>query len=343
MAARIDTVAGAAGFGDIARRHRDALGLSSVAAVGAAAYYLFPFDLALLTRIVGAGLFVLSLDLVTGFCGVATLGHAVLYGVAAYAAGNAAVHGLTTEPLGLVLIGAAAGALAGLASGAVILRATALPQLVLSIAAVQLVSALANKMHSVTGGSDGLSGISPAPVLGLFSFDLYGRTAYVFSLALLLVTLAVLQRLARSPFGLLCRGIRQDPIRIRAMGAPIVPNLLKMYAVSGAVAGIAGALAAVTTGVVGLDSVGFEWSATALVMLVLGGTGTLYGGLLGTAVFMAFQHVVSAENPFHWLTMLGALLIAVVLFVPRGLQDLPARLLGGARLSRLRHRPGRMS
>ena len=145
----------------------------------------------------------------------------------------------------------------------------------------------------------------------------------------------MLQRVVRSPFGLLCRGIRQDPIRIRAMGAPIVPNLLKMYAVSGAVAGVAGALAAITTGVVGLDSLSFEWSATALVMLVLGGTGTLYGGLLGTVVFMVFQHVVSAENPFHWLIMLGALLIAVVLFVPRGLQDLPERL------RRLRVRPRR--
>ena len=326
MAERIETRAGI-GLGDGARRHADALGLLAVAALGAAAFFLFPSDLALLTRIISAGLFVLSLDLVVGYCGVATLGHAVPFGVAAYAVGNAAVHGLT-EPLSLTLVGAAAGAAAGLASGAVILRATALPQLVLSIAAVQLVSALANKMHSVTGGSDGLSGISPAPVLGVFGFDLYGRTAYVFSLLLLLLTLAVLQRVVRSPFGLLCRGIRQDPVRIRAMGAPITPNLLKMYAISGAVAGIGGALAAITTGVVGLDSVSFEWSATALVMLVLGGTGTLYGGLLGTVVFMAFQHVVSAENPFHWLIMLGALLIAVVLFVPKGLQAVPERLRG---------------
>ena len=315
-----------AGF---ATRYADPLGAAAVALLGLAAYFVFPDDLALLTRILGAALFVLALDLVVGYCGVATLGHAAVYGVGAYAAGYACTQGLT-DPILLILIGAAAGAVAGLASGAVILRATGLPQLVLSIAVVQLVHEAANKAYPVTGGSDGLTGIAPGPVLGLFAFDLWGRTAYLFALALLLIVLVVLQRIVRSPFGLLCRGLKEDPVRVRAMGAPVYPNLLTMYGISGAVAGIGGALTGITTGVVGLDSVSFEWSATALVMLVLGGAGTLYGALLGTVVFMGFQHVVSAANPFHWLTLVGALLIVVVLFLPRGLQALvalPRRLL----------------
>lgn len=297
------------------------IGPLTVAVAGLLGYVLFPDDLGLLTRIIAIALFVLSLDLVVGYCGVATLGHAALFGVGAYAAGIACVHWIA-EPVLLILIGAIAGAMAGFLSGAVILRTSGLPQLVLSIAIVQLVHELANKASSLTGGSDGLSGISPDAVFGLFAFDLYGRTGYLMGLALLILVLLVLDRVVRSPFGLLCRGIREDPLRVRTMGAPVYPALLTMYVISGAVAGIGGALAAVTTGVVGLDSVSFERSAQALVMLVLGGTGTLYGGLVGTVVFMTFEHIVSASSPFHWLILVGALLIAVVLFLPRGLQDL---------------------
>ena len=298
-------------------------GVGAILVLGAIGYFAFADDLAFLTRVLAAILLVLSLDLVVGICGVATLGHAVPFGVGAYAAGIACVHGLT-EPVSLVLVGATAGAFAGLVSGALIARFNGLPQLVLSIALVQLVYALANKASSLTGGSDGLSGIAPAPVLGLFAFDLYGRTAYLFGLAVLVLVFVLLTRLVRSPFGLLCRGIREDPLRIHAMGARVYPALVKMYAISGAVAGVGGALAAITTGVVGLDSVSFERSAEALVMLVVGGTGTLTGALIGTLVFQAFEHVVSAANPFHWMTLVGLLLIGVVLFLPSGLQGIGA-------------------
>ena len=264
-------------------------------------------------------LLVLSLDLVTGYCGIATLGHAALFGAGAYAAGIAAVHFGITEPVSMIVVGAVGGAVAGLVSGAVILRGTGLSQLVLSIAIVHLLHEAANKASAWTGGSDGLAGISPDPLLGLYPFDLWGRTAYVFGVVLLVLVLLLLRPLVRSPFGMLCRGIKEDPIRIRAIGAPVYATLVRMYAISGAVAGIGGALNAVSTQVVGLDSVSFTLSAEALVMLALGGIGSLYGAMLGTIVFMGFQHVVSAANPFHWLTMVGALLVAVVLFAPRGL------------------------
>lgn len=304
----------------------DLIGLLVIAAVGGAAYFAFPNDLALLTRITGTALFVLSLGLVTGICGVATLGHAVLFGAGAYVAGYLCVQGLK-EPFALILVGAMAGAVAGVMSGAVILRATGLAQLVLSIALVQLMHEVANKASIITGGSDGLIGISPDPLFGFFKFDLYGRAAYLFGLALLLIIVALAQRIVRSPFGMLCRGIMQDPVRVSAMGGAIYPALLKMYAISGAIAGAGGALTAIATGVVGLDSVSFEWSAAALVMLVFGGASNLYGALIGTGVFMLFEHHVSAASPFHWLIMVGMLLIIVVIFFPDGLQSIPARIL----------------
>ncbi len=313
-------------------------GLAAIAAAGAIGLVLFPNDLGFLTRVLATALLVLSLDLVTGYCGVATLGHAALFGGGAYASGMLAAHGGIQDPLVLLAAGLAGGLVTGLVSGLVILRATGLPQLVLSIAVVQLASALANKLSGWTGGSDGLSGISPGPLFGRFAFDLWGQTGYLLGVALLLVVFAALRALVLSPFGLLCRGIREDVIRVGALGARVRPALVAMYGISGAVAGLGGALSAVTTGVVGLDSLSFERSASALVMLVFGGAGSLGGALVGTVVFQVFEHAVSAANPFHWLTLVGLLLIAVVLFLPRGLQALPARLAG---LVRRRAAPAR--
>jgi branched-chain amino acid transport system permease protein len=279
--------------------------------------------------VVSVALLVLSLDLIVGYCGVASLGQGALYGAGAYAAGIACINGVT-DPVLLILIGAAAGATTGLLMGAIMLRAHGLPQLVLSIAIVQLLHEAANKASSITGGSDGLSGMSPAPLFGLFEFDLWGRSAYLFGLGLLLIVFAVLRFVTRSPFGMVCRGLKEDPLRISALGIYAFPVLLKMFVISGTVAGMGGALAAIATQVVGLDSVSFEISANALVMLVLGGIGHLYGALIGTVIFMALEHIVAAINPFHWMTLVGAVLIAIVLFAPRGLSgtlDELARLL----------------
>jgi branched-chain amino acid transport system permease protein len=317
---------------------RDLVGLGLIALVGLAGYWLFPDNLAFLTRVISVALLVLSLDLIVGYCGIASLGQGALYGAGAYAAGIACVHGVT-DPVLLILIGAGAGATMGLLMGAIMLRAHGLPQLVLSIAIVQLLHEAANKASSITGGSDGLSGMSPAPLFGIFEFDLWGRSAYLFGLGLLLIVFAVLRFVTRSPFGMVCRGLKEDPLRISALGIYAFPVLLKMFVISGTVAGMGGALAAIATQVVGLDSVSFEVSANALVMLVLGGIGHLYGALIGTVIFMALEHIVAAINPFHWMTLVGAVLIAIVLFAPRGLSgtlDELARL-----LTRERWRAGR--
>jgi branched-chain amino acid transport system permease protein len=296
---------------------------ASIALLGVLGYAVFPDELAFLTRLVSITLLVLSLDLVTGYCGIATLGQSALFGVSAYAVGNACIAGLN-DPVALLGVGLLVGAATGLLSGALVARFNGLPQLVLSIAFGQLVAALANKITVLTGGSDGLSGIEPGRLFGVFAFDLYGRTGYLFSLTVLVIGFAGLLRFTRSPFGLLCRAIKDDGLRASMIGARVYPRLVVMYGISGGVAGIGGALMAINTGVVGLDSVGFERSAEALVMLVLGGTGNLWGALFGAVVFQVFEHYVSAANPFHWLTMLGILLVAVVLFAPKGLVTLVA-------------------
>ena len=310
---------------------RDTIGIAAIVVVAVFGYLLFPDNLALLTRIIATALLVLSLDLVTGYCGIATLGHAALFGTGAYAAGIVSAHYGINDPLLMTLAGIGGGALAGLLSGIILLRGHGLPQLVSSIALIHLFHEFANKASSWTGGSDGLSGISPDPIFGLFEFDLYGHTAYVFAMALLLVVLIVLRFIVRSPFGMLCRGIKEDPLRVRAMGGSPKTGVIKMYVISGAVAGVGGALNAITTQVVGLDSLSFTMSAEALVMVVLGGTGSLFGALLGTVVFMLFEDYVSAANPFHWLTMVGALLIIVVFFAPKGLYGTAAAWLSRKR------------
>lgn len=297
----------------------DMIAVLIIAAVAVGFYFLFPQSLALLTRIIAIMLLVISLDLVTGYSGVATLGHAALFGSGAYAAGILAAKFGVTDPLLMLAIGAIAGSLMGALSSLIILRSHGLGQLVLSIAVVQLAHEVANKMSAWTGGSDGLSGIMPAPLFGMFRFDLWGRTSYIMAVVLLIVVFLFARAVVRSPFGMLCRGIKQDPVRIRAMGAPVYFTLVKMYAIAGAVAGLGGALSAISTKVVGLDSLSFANSAEALVMLVLGGTGKIFGAMIGTLVFVWFEDMVSAINPFHWLTIVGVLLVVVVLFAPKGL------------------------
>lgn len=285
-------------------------------------YLVFPDNLSLFTRIISITFLVLSLDLVTGYCGVATLGQAALFGTGAYAAGIASVRFGISDPLLMTIVGIIAGALAGLFSGLIILRARGLAQLVLSIAVVHLFHEIANKASSWTGGSDGSSGISVSPLFGIFSFDLWGVTAYFYAVGLLIIVLIFIIFVVRSPFGMLCRGIKEDPLRIEAIGASVQLNELQMYTISGAIAGIGGALNAISTQVVGLDSLSFTMSAEALVMLVLGGAGTIYGALIGSVTFLWFENIVSTINPFYWLTIVGALLIGVVLFAPRGLYGL---------------------
>jgi len=287
-----------------------------VLALGLAAWWALPDQLGLLTRIAITALFVLSLDLVVGIAGLATLGHAALFGAGAYAAGIFALHTHADPLLGLA-VGIGAGALLALASGAFLLRYHGFTFLMLTVAVAQIAASLAQKARDWTGGDDGLTGFSMGPLLGRFAFDLEGRTAALYALAVLALGLYVARRVVDSPFGLAVRGIHENRARMAALGTPVIPRLLAMYTLAGALAGAAGALSAQTNAIVGLDSLSFAVSAEALVMLILGGAGRLRGALIGAVVFTLLHHTAASINPYHWLFVIGAALMAVVLVPPQ--------------------------
>jgi branched-chain amino acid transport system permease protein len=284
-------------------------------ALGALACSVLPDQFGLLTRIFILGLFVLSLDLVVGIAGLATLGHAAMFGAGAYAAGIFALR-VVPDPLVGLAVGLFAGAILAGLSGAFLLRYQGFTFLMLTVAVSQLVLSVANKARDWTGGDDGLSGYVMGPLFGRFEFDLEGRVAAYYALAILVVGLYVARRLVDSPFGLAVRGIHENRARMAALGTPVYYRLLGIYVIAGALAGAAGALSAQTTAVVGLDSLAFSLSAEALVMLILGGAGRLTGALVGVAIFLVLHHTASSINPYHWLFFVGGLLMLVVMVSP---------------------------
>jgi branched-chain amino acid transport system permease protein len=283
-----------------------------------AAFFLFPGYRVLGSQILIVCLFALSLDVVLGFAGIVSLGHAAFFGIGAYTAGLLAMHGWN-EPLSGLAAAALASALAGFAVSALVVRGADLTRLMVTLGMGLLVYEAANRAAPVTGGVDGLSGIAMGKLLGLFAFDLGGRTAYVYSLVVLVVVFAALRRVVASPFGLSLRGIRENAQRMPALGVDVRARLMAAFTLGAAVAGIAGALLAQTTQFVGLDTLGFGRSADVLIMLVLGGVGRLYGALVGTAVFMIAQDRLAGIDPSYWQFWLGLALVAFVFFARGGI------------------------
>jgi len=299
-----------------------------VLAIGAAAWWALPEQLGLLTRIAIAALFVLSLDLVVGIAGLPTLGHAALFGAGAYAAAIFALR-VHADPLLGLAVGVGAGALLAVLSGLFLVRYQGFTFLMLTVAVAQIVASLAQKARDWTGADDGLTGFTMQPLLGRFAFDLEGRTAALYAVAALAVGLYVARRIADSPFGLAVRGIHENRARMAALGTPVRRRLIAMYTLAGALAGAAGALSAQTNAIVGLDSLSFALSAEALVMLILGGAGRLYGALVGAAVFTLLHHTAASINPYHWLFVVGGVLMAVVIVPPDRAWAWLRRRLGG--------------
>lgn len=297
-----------------------------------AVYFVFPQHRVLASQILITGLFAMSLDLILGYAGIVSLGHAAYFGVGAYTAGILAVHGWG-EPLSGLFIAAAAATVVGFATSFLVVRGSDLARLMVTLGIGLMLYEAANQMSSVTGGADGLSGVSMKKLLGAFSWDLAGSTAYAYSLVVVFLMFVVARRIVASPFGLSLRGVRENVKRMPTIGAPVQRRLVAVYTVSAACAGIAGALLTQTTQFVGLDVFGFPRSADLMIMLVLGGIGRLYGGLVGAAVFMIAHHWLSDLNPIYWQFWLGLLLVLVVLFARGGIlgaiDDLGRRFRGG--------------
>jgi branched-chain amino acid transport system permease protein len=316
-------------------------------------FFLFPSYLSLASQIAITALFALSLDLILGYAGIVSLGHAAFFGLGAYAAGivtkSASISvGLPAfELLSFTFPGfelfsfefpgwrdpfvglAAAMVIAGLfgyATSFIVARYRHLTLIMITLAIGFLLHEAANKASWLTGGSDGLQGMQIGPLLGRFTFDLYGYTAYTYALVVLFVGFLMVRRLVNSPFGLSLRGIRENALRMPAIGAPSPAHIRKVYTISAVIAGIAGAVLAQTTGTVALGVIDFQRSADVLVILVLGGAGRLYGGLVGAVIFMVARDQFSGIAPQYWYFWIGLLLVLVVLFVPGGVLGLPERI-----------------
>ena len=282
-----------------------------------AGYVVFPSHLLLLGQIFITGLFALSLDLIVGFAGIVSLGHAAFFGLGAYTAGLLSLHGWS-EPLSGLVAGGVAAALLGFASAQLVVRVDGIAVLMITLGINELLYQAANRAISVTGGDDGLQGVTVSPLLGIFPFDFAGHVGFFYSLAVLFVLFALARRLVRSPFGLALAGIRQNPQRMLSLGTPVRRHLMMVYTLSAAMAGIAGALVAQTSQFVGLDSISFDLSAEVLVMLILGGVGWLYGGIIGAAIYLTAHDRLADLNPQYWLFWLGTLLVVIVLVTVDG-------------------------
>lgn len=309
-----------------ARRHR----LRSVELlpwlVAIAAYFVFPDYLALGAQVLATTLFGLSVDLVLGYAGIVTLGHAAFYGVGAYTAGYLAAHGVGAPVVGLLAAMAMAG-LVGFLSGLVILRTQGLSILMLTLVVCVMLQEAANKMTSITGGADGLQGMDVSPVLGIFDFDLYGKTAYCYALVVLFLGWAVARTIVHSPFGRSLTGIRENVTRMHAIGTPVFFRLLTIYTISAMMAGAAGALIAETTQLVALNALSIDLSGYILVMVIFGGVGRLYGAFVGVPLYMIAQDRFSEIDPTYWYFWIGLLLVLIVAFARGGVLGLGEVLL----------------
>jgi branched-chain amino acid transport system permease protein len=310
---------------NFARRHRYHPLEALPWALALFVYLMFPSYLPLGAQVLATILFALSADLVLGYAGIVTLGQAAFFGTGAYTAGILAAHGWG-EPITGMLAGAVAAAVVGLLSGLVVLRTSGLALLMQTLVVATLLYEAANKASALTGGDDGLSGIHVSPIFGVFPFDLYGRTAYLYCLVVVFLCWWLARRLVHSPFGRSLTGIRENVLRMHAIGAPVRSRRLVVYTISAALAGIAGALLTQTTQFVDLGVLSLDRSGTVLIMLILGGVGRLYGAFVGVPLYMIAQDRFSAIDPVYWYFWIGLLLVLAVVFTRGGVLGLAERL-----------------
>jgi branched-chain amino acid transport system permease protein len=275
--------------------------------------FLFPSRYLIMTEILRLGLFALSLDLILGYAGIVSLGHAAFFGIGAYGAGLLALHGIVNEPVVALVVAGLAAALVGFFTSFLVIRGVDLTRLMVTLGIALLLEALAERFSDITGGTDGLQGITMAPILGLFAFDMFGKVGFFYSLVVLFLLFLLARRIVHSPFGLSLRAIRNNPLRAAAIGIPVNRRLITVYTLAAFYAGIAGALFTQTTALASLDVFSFERSADLMLVLVIGGTGYLYGGLIGAVVFRMLQEFFSNLTPQYWQFWIGLVLVVIVL------------------------------
>jgi branched-chain amino acid transport system permease protein len=298
-------------------------------------YFAFPTYLGFGTELLVTILFALSLDLVLGYAGIVTLGHAAFFGAGAYTVGMLAKHGIWNEPITGLIFAALVAALVGLGSGVVLLRTQGLTLLMLTLCTMALLEEAANLAHEYTGGFDGLDSLPIAPLLGRFEFNpLYPRTQYLYVLSVLFICFVFVRTLVYSPFGQSLTGIRENILRMHAVGAPVGHRLVLCYVLAAAIAGVAGGIWAQANAYVNLGTLGLDRAATVVIILVLGGHGRLYGAFVGAVAYMALSHFLSKVYPTAWQLGLGLLLVVIALFARNGILGIIEAAVRGRRAPR---------
>ncbi len=306
----------------MARRHRFGVAEALPWLLALAAFFLLPDRMLFGSQVLLMVLFALSLDLILGFAGIVSLGHAAFFGLGAYAAALLTFRGGWEEQISGLAVAAAIAAVAGAATGWLLLRYRGLTLLVLTLSTAIMLQELGNLMKDLTGGYDGLPGLMFKPLLGVFDYDLYGHVAYLYALAVLFVLFMAVRTIVHSPFGQTLAGIRENVARMHAIGSPVHLRLVVVYTIAAAIAGVAGALFTQTNQYVTLGVFDFDNSAGVMVMLILGGAGRLYGGFVGAVIYMVLQDWLSKASPQYWQFSVGLLLVLTVLFARRGLLGL---------------------
>jgi branched-chain amino acid transport system permease protein len=277
-----------------------------------ASIFLLPSKHLILTEIAILGLFALSLDLLLGYAGVVSLGHAAFFGFGAYVAGLIAKYHIVDEPVLALLVSGLAAMLLGFVTSFLVLRGSDLTRLMVTLGVALVLREIANRLD-ITGGADGLQGIVMTPVLGRFAFDIAGHVAYIYSLAVLFVLFLIARRIVNSPFGLSLRSLKGNPLRASAIGIHVNGRLVAVYTLAAGYAGVAGALLTQTTQFASLSVLDFERSADVLLILIIGGAGYLYGGLIGAVLFKLMQDWLANLTPQYWQFWIGLVLVAIVM------------------------------
>ena len=320
---------------ELARRHHVRWWEALPWIAGLAVYFLFPNYLGFATQVLVAILFALSLDLVLGYAGIVTLGHAAFFGAGAYTVGILGLQFGWSEPISGLAAGALVAGAVGCVSGLVVLRTQGLTLLMLTLCTMALLEQAANMGAAWTGGFDGMPGLSFKDLLGLFPFDpIYSRSQYLYALVVLFCAFLLVRKLVYSSFGQSLTGIRENVLRMHAVGAPVRARLVMAYTVSAALAGLAGGLFAQVIGYVNLSVLGLDRAAGILIVLILGGYGRLYGAFVGAIVYMVLEHRLAQAYPTAWQLGIGLVLMAVALYARNGLLGL-----GEALRRRLSRRP----
>jgi len=267
----------------------------------------------ILTETAILALFALSLDLILGYAGIISLGQAAFFGLAGYFSGLVAKYGIINDPVLALICSGLVAALLGFVTSFLVLRGSDLTRLMVTLGVSLMLGEVANRYSSLTGGADGLQGVTIAPIFGRFAFDIYGHTAYVYCLIVLFICFLIARRIVYSPFGLSLRAVKGNALRAAAVAIPVNGRLVAIYTVSAFFAGIAGALLTQTTAFCSLDVLSLNRSADLLLVLIIGGTGYLYGGLIGAVIYKFMQDWIASLTPQYWQFWIGFMLVLIVL------------------------------